>query len=225
VPKERLGPGHRRGTREFLHALAVAGGAAEDLVDAVAGQDRGDADRDGELHLGVAEIERMAGDAAGDALGRVERAVRVEMVEQQGEGAAAIARGNIAGADQALQQPRDVTQCGIAGDAAMALIDRPPIVDIDRDQGCGDPVAGSLADDALQLGPEVARIGQRGERIAAGLLLGLAKLGARVGERRAKQRILVVQPLQRLARVQRVRIAFGAVFVSPCHAATLDREG
>jgi hypothetical protein len=173
----------------------------------------------------VAEIERMAGDAAGDALGRVERAVRVEMVEQQGEGAAAIARGNIAGADQALQQPRDVTQCGIAGDAAMALIDRPQIVDIDRDQGCGNPVAGGLAYDALQLGPEVARIGQRGERIAAGLLLGLAKLGARVGERRAKQRILVVQPLQRLARVLRVRIAFGALVVSPCHEVTLDREG
>src|SRR5687768_8643081 len=72
---------------EFLHALAVAGGAAQHLLDAVARQDGGDADRRGQLQLGVAEIERMGGHAAGDALGGVERAVRVEMVEQQREGA------------------------------------------------------------------------------------------------------------------------------------------
>ena len=57
-----------------------------------------------EPDLGVAEIERMGGDAARDPLGGVERRIGVEMVEQQREGAAAVARGDIAGADQVLSR-------------------------------------------------------------------------------------------------------------------------
>ena len=67
----------------------------------------------------------------------------------------------------------------------------------------------------------MAGIGQGRERVAAGLLFGLAELRARVRERRAQQRILVVQPLQRLARILRVGIAFGALVVSPCHGTSL----
>src|SRR5205085_7177944 len=77
---------------EFPDALAVAGGAAEDLVDAVARKDGGDADRHRQLQLGMAQVERMPGHAAADPFRGVERAVRVEMIEQQREGVAAIAR-------------------------------------------------------------------------------------------------------------------------------------
>ena len=138
-----------------------------------------------------------------DPLGGVERRIGVEMVEQQREGAAAVARGDVAGADQALQQAGDVAQRGVAGDAAMAVVDRLQIVDVDRDQRGGRAVAGGLAQHALELGAELARIEQGGERVAAGILLGLAQLGAGVGQSGAEQRILVGQPLQRLARLAR----------------------
>ena len=60
--------------------------------------------------LGMAEVERVGGDAAGDPLGGVERRIGVEMVEQQREGAGAVARGDVAGADQALQLAGDMAQ-------------------------------------------------------------------------------------------------------------------
>ena len=65
----------------------------------------------------------MGGDAAGDPLRRVERRIGVEMVEQQREGAAAVARGDVAGADQALELPGDVAERGVAGDPAVAVVD------------------------------------------------------------------------------------------------------
>ena len=147
------------------------------------------------------------------------------MVEQQGEGAAAVARGNVGGADQALQQLGDVAQGGIAGDAAMAFIDRPEIVDIDRDQGGGNLVAGGLADHALQLGAELAGVGQLCQRIAAAMLFRLAQLGAGIRKRRAKQRIFVIEPLQCLARFACLGAALGALVISPCHGISLGREG
>ena len=61
-------------------------------------------------------------------------------------------------------------------------------------------VAGGLAQHPLELAGELARIHQRGERVAAGALLGLAQSGAGLGERGAEQRVLVVQAQQRLAR-------------------------
>src|ERR1043165_2715886 len=125
------------GPSEFLDALAVAGGAAEDLLDRVAGHDRRAADPDLDRHHGMADIERVGGDAARDPLGGIERRIGVEMVEQQREGAAAAARGDVAGTDQALEQPRDMAQRRIAGDPAMAVVDRLQILEIDRDQGRG----------------------------------------------------------------------------------------
>ena len=45
-----------------------------------------------------------------------------------------------------------------------------------------------------ELAAELARVGKTGQRIAAGILLELADLGARVGQSGAQQRILVGQP-------------------------------
>ena len=143
---------------------------------------------------GMAEVERMGADAAADPLGGVERQFGVEMVEQQREGAAAVARGDVAGADQALQQPGDVAQSGVAGDPAMAFVDRLEIVDLDREQGGGRAVARGLAQHPLELADELARIEQGGQRIAAAVLLELAEPRTRLGERGAEQRILVGQP-------------------------------
>ncbi len=96
-----------------------------------------------------------------------------------------------------------MAQGGVAGDAAMALVDRLEIVEIDREQGRRRAVARGLAEHALELADELARVEQRGERVAAGILLEVAEPGAGLGERGAQQRILVGQPRQRLARLAR----------------------
>ena len=62
---------------EFLDALAVAGGSAQDFLDAVARKDGGDADFDLQLDQGMAEIERMGGDAARDPIGGVDRQIGI----------------------------------------------------------------------------------------------------------------------------------------------------
>ena len=92
-----------------------------------------------EPDLGMAEVERMGGDAARDPLGGVERRIGVEMVEQQREGAAAVARGDVAGADQVLEQAGDVAQGGVAGDPAMAFVDRLEIVESTEIRAAGVP--------------------------------------------------------------------------------------
>ena len=109
----------------------------------------------------------------------------VEMVEQQREGAAAVARGDVAGADQILEQAGDVAQGGVAGDSAIAFVDRLQFAEIDRDQGRGRAVARGLAQHALELVPELARIEQGGERVAADILVEIAQGGR--GRRRARR--------------------------------------
>ena len=90
-------------------------------------------------------------------------------------------------------------------------------------------MARGLAQHALELAAELARIEQSGERVAADILLELAEAGARVGERGAQQRILVAEPRQRLARLQ--RRPFGGPVrdlradLPASHAVTLSREG
>ena len=88
---------------------------------------------------------------------------------------------------------------GVAGDPAMTFVDRLQIVDIDRNQSRGRAVAGGLAQHPLQLGAELARIEQSGERVAAGIFMRLAEPRPGIGQSGAEQGIFVGQPLESLA--------------------------
>src|SRR5688572_27588234 len=70
---------------EFLDALQVALGAGEHVLHRIAGKDRRHGDGRSERHPAAAQVERIVGDAAGDALAGVDRGIAVEMVEQQRE--------------------------------------------------------------------------------------------------------------------------------------------
>ena len=65
-------------------------------------------------------------------------------------------------------------------------------------------MARGLAEHALELAPELARIEQRGERVAAGICLGLAEPRPRLRQRGAQQRILVVSGARRASRASGV---------------------
>ena len=82
------------------------------------------------------------------------------------------------------QQPGDMAKRGVAGDPAMAVVDRLEIVEVDREQGRRRAVAGGLAQHPLELAHELARVEQGGERVAAGILLELAEPGAGIGQAR-----------------------------------------
>ena len=56
------------------------------------------------------------------------------MVEQDRK-AGTGAGGDVAGTDEALEQPGDMGERGISGDAAMALVDLLQALDVDADQG------------------------------------------------------------------------------------------
>ena len=64
------------------------------------------------------EIDRVGGDAAAEPLGRVDRAVMVEMVEDEGEKVAADPGEHVARADQPAQHLGDMDQGRVAGKAA-----------------------------------------------------------------------------------------------------------
>ena len=110
----------------------------------------------------IAEIDRIGGDAAGEPLRGLDRAVLVEMVEDQAELAAAGPGEHVGRPDQAAEQAGDMDEGGVAGEMAVALVDRGKAGQLDADHGGGGAVPLGQADDPLELGAEAA-----GSRAAA----------------------------------------------------------
>ena len=98
---------------------------SQHFVHRVARQDAGRRDRRLDARPGVPpRSSGLARDAAGEPLGGVDRAVLVEMVEDEAELAAAGAGEDVGRADQAAEQAGDVDEGGVAGEMAVALVDR-----------------------------------------------------------------------------------------------------
>ena len=113
---------------------------------------------------------------------------------------------------------------GIAGHAAVTVVDIVEFVDLDRQKSGRSAVTRGLAQHALDLAHQLAGVEQGGQRIGTGILARILEPGAGVGERGAEQRILIVEPRQRLARFLRGAIGFDTVLAA-CHGATLGQEG
>jgi hypothetical protein len=104
-----------------------------------------------------AEIERGAGDAAGQPLGGLDRAIVVEMVEDQPELVVADAREQVGRAGQAREHLGGVDQRRVGREAPVAALDP------------------GEAGDPLQLAQEAAAIGERRDRVAIIMLLELVE--------------------------------------------------
>src|SRR3546814_6324032 len=100
----------------------------------VAGKDGGDADRHCDGDHRAAEVQRVGRDASDKPFGGLNRAVMVEMVEDEAELVAHHAGKDVRRTDESAQDLRCVDERRIAGQASVAVVDRLQVIEPDLAQ-------------------------------------------------------------------------------------------
>ena len=130
------------------------------------------------------ELGDRGRDPVDGAGGDLQRGLLVGGGDDQRELVAAVARGDVVGADAAAQRGADAAQDLVAGQVAVLLVDALEVVEVDQHQRGR---LGGAAGRAADLAPEL--LVQRGVVEAAGQRVGLRRAGEHgVGGRRCGRR-------------------------------------
>src|SRR3546814_7830467 len=114
----------------------------------------------------VCSSDLVGRDASDKPFGGLNRAVMVEMVEDEAELVAPHAGKAVRRTDESAQDLRCVDERRIAGQAAVAVVDRLPVIELDLEKCRGLAVAACMASHPPQLGENAAAIGERRQRVA-----------------------------------------------------------
>ena len=192
-----------RVARAALGLRAVHGdvGVAHDVLGRAVGGDERDADARRHVELAVVDLERRGQrllQALGDDRGAADVA---DVVEQQRELVAAVARDGVAGAQRAFDPLRDRHQQAVADEVAERVVDELEAVEVEEQHGAAElaVVAARALRLELEAVEEERAVGQPGERVVQRVVAEIGELAqrARGDDRVGRAAASSAEPTQR----------------------------